>query len=163
MATTTPAILRAVPLALILTVPTDSDPLDIAQEAADAVRELHRDQSGERYAASAEFAVPDTQPDEFEVIVSGAKVQTGHRLLFLAGLLWACRDWDPEGVESAAAMVDARHAVARLCAQRWPQADPPFGLPVDLRTVQLAALPGRTARTMAPATEVAPPFSLVTR
>ena len=52
MATTTPAILRAVPLALILTVPTDSDPLDIAQEAADAVRELHREQSGERYAAS---------------------------------------------------------------------------------------------------------------
>lgn len=153
-------LLRAVPFALTLTVPADSAPLDVAQEVADAVRDLQRATTGERYPASAEFAIPREQPDEFELVISGAQLPTGHRLLFLAGLIWARRIWDEAGAESDAVMIDTRHAVARLCAQRWPQTDPPAGLPVDLHTVQLAAVPGQLARTAFPDDEVAPLLSL---
>ena len=144
--------LRAVPLALILTVPTDCDPLDIAQEAADAVRDLQRAETGERYAASVEIAVPYTQPDEFEIIVTGASARmlAGHRLLFLAFLIWARRPWDDDGVESDAVMIDTRQAVATMCASRWPQTDPPAGMPIDLHTIQIAAISGRIARTTSP-------------
>ena len=66
---------------------------------------------------------------------ASARMPTGHRLLFLAFLVWARRPWDEDGVESDAVMIDTRHAVAALCASRWPQTDPPAGMPIDLNTI----------------------------
>lgn len=133
-------------MSLAITAPREVDPTEVAQQVADAVRTLHRSLD-ETYAGRADIVLPHLRPDQFELIVSGHHVPEGQQLLILLGLIWAHRPWEDTDDECDRVMVDAHHAIAEMCCQRWPTVASPVGMPIDWPSVVWASVQGQVVRT----------------
>ena len=146
---TSPAGVRrhAVPLAIALTVPEDTALTTAGQAIADAVRELHRVDTGERYAARADVVLPHDgeQVTDAELQIAGAQIAGGYRLLVVVALDWARRAWTEE--ETSAVIADTYMAVRAMCVECWPDAAPPIGVPADTPAVLGAAWRGQVLCT----------------